>query len=151
MRNLRALTDGRMIIAAANGGTVEDVRLDDVTLRYPVVENPARYLEPAMIEERIGSLDARQANAGLVAENVQGLRVTNFDVRWPTGPAGTEWLPDWKRLRNTAEILPRDAWLAAAAPAVPALWLRGVVGEIGTKAQGFNGAPAIDALDCRLE
>ncbi len=151
VRNLRALTDGRMIIAAANGGVVEDVRLDDVTLRYPVVENTERYLEPAMIEERIGSMGARRATAALVAENVQQLRVTNFDVRWPAGPATAEWLPDWKRLRNTAEILPREAWLAQAKPAVPALWLRGVVGEIGTKATGFNGAPAVDAQDCKLE
>ena len=151
VRNLRALTDGRMIIAAANGGIIEDVRLDDVTLRYPVVENTARYLEPAMIEERTGSPEARNANAGLVAENVQQLRVTNFDVRWPAAPASAEWLPDWKRLRNTAEILQRDAWLASTTPAVPALWLRGVIGDIGTKAKGFNGAPAIDAQGCQLE
>ena len=151
VRNLRALTDGRMLIAAANGGTIEDVRLDDVTLRYPVVEKTARYLEPAMTQERIGSPEARRANAALVAENVQQLRVTNFDVRWPAGAAAAEWLPEWKRLRNTAEILQRDAWLSDQKPAVPALWLRGVAGEIGVKAQGFNGAPAIDAKDCKLE
>ncbi len=151
VRNLRALTDGRMLIAAANGGTIEDVRLDDVTLRYPVVEKTGRYLEPAMIEERVGSPEARRAAAALVAENVQQLRVTNFDVRWPAAPAEAEWLPDWKRLRNTAEILQRDAWLAEAKPVVPALWLRSVSASIDTKAQGLNGAPTIDARDCRLE
>lgn len=150
VRNLRALTDGRMIIAAANGGTIEDVRLDDVTLRFPVVEKTARYLEPAMTEERIGSPEARNAAAALVAENVQQLRVTNFDVRWPSAPTPTEWLPDWKRLRNTAEILQRDAWLAEAKPVVPAFWLRGVNADIDTRAQGFNGAPTIDSRDCRL-
>jgi len=151
VRNLRAITDGRMLIAASNGGTIEDIRLDDVTLRYPLVEKTARYLEPAMIEERIGSPEARQASAALVAENVRDLRVTNFDVRWPAAPAPAEWVPEWKRLRNTAEILPREGWLAAATPAVPALWLRGVDGTVDTKAQGCHGAPAIDARDCRLE
>ncbi|HLP09947.1 MAG TPA: glycosyl hydrolase family 28 protein [Opitutaceae bacterium] len=150
VRNLRALTDGRMIMAAANGGVIEDVRLDDVTLRYPVVEKTARYLEPAMIEERIGSPEARNVTAALVAENVQQLRVTNFDVRWPSAAPAAEWLPEWKRLRNTAEILQRDTWLAEAKPVVPALWLRGVNAEIGTKAQGLNGAPTIDARDCQL-
>ncbi len=151
VRNLRAKTDGRMIIAATNGGIIEDVRLDDVTLRFPVVENAIRHLEPAMIEERVGSIEARRANAALVAENVQGLRITNFDVRWPAGPAGAEWLPDWKRLRNTSETLARDGWLAEKEPAVPAMWLRGVVGSIDLKADGFRGAPAMDALECRLD
>lgn len=151
VRNLRALTDGRILLAAANGGTIEDVRLDDVTVRYPLVEKTARALEPAMIEERIGSPEARRAAAALVAENVQQLRVTNFDVRWPAAPAPADWLPDWKRLRNTAEILPRDGWLAEAKPVVPAFWLRGVSAEIGTKAQGYNGAPTIDARDCHLD
>ena len=47
-----------------------------------------------------------------------------------------------RTLRNTAEILPREGWLAAATPAVPALWLRGVDGTVDTKAQGCHGAPA---------
>jgi hypothetical protein len=150
IRNLRATTDGRMILAASNGGSIEDIRIDGVTVRYPVVEKTSRYLEPAMIEERIGSVEARRANAALVAENIQGLRVTDFVVHWPSEEVPQDWLPEWKRLRNTSEVLLRDGWLSSATPVIPVFWLRGVSGAVDPKPPGNHGAAGIDAASCRL-
>jgi hypothetical protein len=82
--DIQARTRGRMLLTAADGATIEDVTLRDVSLRLEEIEDPA----VAVPESRSSQMSndnpqTRAMRALLVADNVRRLRVDNLNVRWP--------------------------------------------------------------------
>ena len=131
MRNIAvsglvARTDGRVILTAADGGRIEGVRLAGLSLRYPIIE------DPAVIGPRVEGLqfsrhspEARGARAAIVADGVDGLRIEGVGIRWPYGTLDADWGEDidtglWTR-PTQAELLRR----MADQPPFHVAWLRG--------------------------
>jgi len=82
--NVIARTRGRILITNADGGSLEDVTLRDVTLHYPEVEDPQAVMHLTRSAQfSLHSPEAQGARAALVADGVQSLNVFNFQVRWP--------------------------------------------------------------------
>ncbi|MGC9450244.1 MAG: glycoside hydrolase family 28 protein [Oceanipulchritudo sp.] len=94
IRNLSAITDGRVILTAADGCTIEDVTIDGLSLKFPVIDNPdteaARRGKSIQCSRH--SPEARVVPAAIVADGIKRLRLTNLGIRWPKGPPPEDWL-----------------------------------------------------------
>lgn len=81
--NFLSTTQGRILVTAAEGHTVENITMRDIRLIYPYIEDPQRYAVGITSAQLKGvSLAAKGARAAFVAENVRNLTVDNFDVSW---------------------------------------------------------------------
>jgi hypothetical protein len=144
---LTATTSGRCVLTAEAGLRLEDILLRDVTLRYPVVDDPA-----IMGAEFGGSQFsnknpwARTDRAALVAENADGLVVDGFSVRWPTGPATADWTFASKIANGTQRTFtPADWTLAASTPFAAVAGRNLTGGRLDRRGlAGLAGGPAFD-------
>jgi polygalacturonase len=94
IRNFAVRTDGRIILTAADGCTVESITLDGISLDYPVIDNPDT--ESARLEKSIQcsrhSPEARVAPAAIVADGLARFTLRNLKIRWPEGPPPADWM-----------------------------------------------------------
>lgn len=80
-------TRGRIILTAQNGGKIENVTLDTISLRVPEIEDPEITVPPARSMQLSNfNPETRAARAALVADNVDGLYVRDVRVIWPEKP-----------------------------------------------------------------
>lgn len=145
-------TCGRIMLGAIPSGTIEDIALDHIRLRYPLLDDPAqlgrRVGGPGFFD---GLPDLRAARAACVAENIRDLRVRDFRVHWPVypaDPARIELLRSPNRLMNPEYYGDLEAVTTGRnAPPFHAFWGRGVTGRLdGAGLRGSaDGAPAIVA------
>lgn len=130
-------TCGRIMMAAAPGATVEDLCLDHIRLRYPMLDDPdpigRRAAGRAFFAERQME-DFRAARAAMVVQNLEDLRLRDCRIHWPTypvDPARVELLRSPNRLANPAYYGDLDGVISGrSAPAFRALWARNVSGEL---------------------
>jgi polygalacturonase len=90
VQGISAETRGRCIMTShPRGPALEDIVLRDIVLRYPEVEDSAA-LAPLQKSNQNNNdnPEAQRANAVLVAENVQGMRVSNLSARMPKAGGG---------------------------------------------------------------
>lgn len=92
--NFTATTQGRMLFTANHGKKVENIRLRDITLSYPYIEDPGKYAGEATSNQFRGiEKEARAANAAIVASNVDGFSLDGLVINWNM----EESIPgDWK-------------------------------------------------------
>ncbi len=154
MRNIAvsglvARTDGRVILTAADGGRIEGVRLGGLSLRYPIIEDPAVIGPRAEgLQFSRHSPEARGARAAIVADGVDGLHVAGVSIRWPDGTLDADWgeVIDtglWTRPTRT-ELLRR----MADQPPFHVAWLRDCRdGHVDTSGAAASraGLPAVVA------
>ncbi len=156
--NLDIETCGRIMMAAAPDATVEDVTLDHIRLRYPMLDDP----QP--IGRRVGSHsffaahdDLRDARAAVVVENLHDLRVRDLRIHWPTYPVDVEKV---ELLRSPNRHANRDYYgdlqaviSGKAAPPFSAVWARDVQGVLDATGLSPSDASADTmVLDhCRLD
>lgn len=82
--NIIAKTRGRILLTEADGGTLEDVTLRDITLHYPEVEDPQSVMHLTKSAQfSLHSPEAQGARAALAADGVKRFIVDNLSVRWP--------------------------------------------------------------------
>ncbi|MFP4106605.1 MAG: glycoside hydrolase family 28 protein [Phycisphaerae bacterium] len=155
--NLDIETCGRMMFAAAEGATAEDITLDHVRLRYPMIEDP----EP--IGRNVGSTsfylefdDLRAARAAMVAENIQDLRISDYRIAWPDYPVDpnrVELLRSPNRRPNPYFDDLEKVISGAAAPAFSAVWARNVQGRLDTRGlkASESDAETVVTEECDLE
>jgi hypothetical protein len=96
--NVIAKTRGRILLTNADGGTLEDITLRDVTLHYPEVEDPqvvAHLTRSAQFS--LHSPEAQAARAALVADGVDNLRVYDLQLKWPKEAKGPAVAAGWFR------------------------------------------------------
>jgi polygalacturonase len=87
--NLVAQTRGRMLLTAADGATIENVTLRDISLRLPEIEDPAVTVPSAKSSQMSNdNPETRSRRALLIADNVRKLEVVGLSVRWPGDDAG---------------------------------------------------------------
>jgi hypothetical protein len=151
-------TCGRVMMAAAGDGAVEDISLDHVRLRYPMLD------DPGPIGRRVGSTsfyaefdDLRAARAAIVAENVRDLHIRDARVHWPTypvDPSAVELLRSPNRKGNPEYYGDLDKVISGeAAPPFSALWARNVQGLVETRGLSASSpaADAVTAEECELD
>lgn len=93
--NFTATTEGRILLTAADGGFLENITLRDVTLRYPMIEDPRPMVEGSG-SSQFPKIDrhpeAMGALAAIVADNVDQLMIDNLQVFWPqSSETPKEW------------------------------------------------------------
>lgn len=104
IHNVIAKTRGRILLTNADGGTLEDITLRDVTLHYPEVEDPqevAHLSKSAQLS--LHSPEAKAARAALVADGVDNLRVYDLQLKWPKKQKGPAFAAGW--FRDSSAIL----------------------------------------------
>lgn len=148
--NVVARTDGRIVMTGADGGRIEGVRLGGISLRYPIIEDPAEIgprADPFQFSRH--SPEARGARAAIVADAVDGLRVDGLSIRWPDGTLDADWGDDidcglWTRPTRT-ELLRR----MADQPPFHVAWLRDCQGgfiDVGGASASRSGLPAVSSM-----
>jgi len=83
-------TDGRITIVGKPGCPVEGVRLTDINLRYPVLDDPLPFAASGTTAGFIPGdyAAARGARAVIVAQHARDIKVEGLSVRWPSYPVG---------------------------------------------------------------
>jgi len=92
IENLMIRTAGRILLSALPETSIENVTLRNITLDYFLLEDP--YQLGLKAENSVGFANqmpfVRSTRACLVAENVKGLYITNFNINWPKYPVSEE-------------------------------------------------------------
>ncbi|MFW6222233.1 MAG: glycosyl hydrolase family 28 protein [Bacteroidota bacterium] len=90
--NMICKTDGRLLMTADEGGTIENVRLENLHLEYPFIEDP----EP--VGQVIKSQQFPQqhpemikARGAIVAKNMKVIRINNLTIAWPGENVPEDW------------------------------------------------------------
>lgn len=101
--NFTATTEGRILLTAADGGFLENITMRDITLRYPMIEDP-RPMVKGSGSSQFPKIDrhpeAMGALAAVVADNVQNLQLENLQVFWPENTTTPEHWAHPERIEN---------------------------------------------------
>jgi len=97
------LTDGRIMLGASEGLQLENILLDNIHLRYAMIDNCLALSRKAEVNGGFfkGSPDLRAASSAIAAQNVKGLIVDKFRISWPVYPIPATWnllKTDWRFL-----------------------------------------------------
>ncbi|HKK61536.1 MAG TPA: hypothetical protein VJ951_03190, partial [Bacteroidales bacterium] len=92
--NFTALTEGRILITAEDGRFIENLKMTNINLTYPWVENPITYVDEVKSSQFAPvKRSAKTATAALVLENVKNLKLSGLNINWPETK---EVPPDWQ-------------------------------------------------------
>ncbi|MFP4054786.1 MAG: glycoside hydrolase family 28 protein [Phycisphaerae bacterium] len=156
--NFDVETCGRIMMGAARGAAIEDISLNHIRLRYPMIDDPQPLAGRANGHAFFGDLpELRSARAAVVAQNVSDLRLRDWRIDWPTypiDPSVVELLQSPDRHANPEYYGDMEAVLNGdAAPPYAALWARNLHGRVETRGltPSCEEAALVDAEDCRLE
>lgn len=90
--NIICKTDGRLLMTADEGGTIENVRIMNMHLEYPFIEDPlpvGQVIKSAQFpQEHPNMIKARGA---IVAKNIKDLRIDNLTITWPGESVPEDW------------------------------------------------------------
>jgi hypothetical protein len=97
------LTDGRIMLCAADGFQLENIYMDNIHLRYAMIDNCLALCKKAEGNGGFfkGSPDLRTADAAVAVKNVNGFYLNNYRVTWPEYPVADNWnllKTDWRFL-----------------------------------------------------
>lgn len=151
--NCDFLTCGRVMIGADEGCVLENVSIDHLRLRLPMIDDPTEIGPKAggSIGFFRNMAEMRGAPAAVVAENVDNLRVRNLEVHWPTYPVDPEQVTllrsDQAKANPRYYVDEREKTIAGTnAPAFHAFWgkqLRGGLLEVDGLRASASGTDAI--------
>ena len=126
-----AETDGRILLSAADGTSIDNLTLRDFTLKYSWIEDPepiAAKAKSKQFPNKDKHPELLKAPAALVAENLNNLRVENFQVFWPT----SESVPtDWQhpeRIENGSMTIHKYPYDEVKQTEMGIIWGRGING-----------------------
>jgi len=88
VKNFEVETDGRCLIAAKKGAILENITLDSITVKYPLIDDPfsAGKLANGDIHFFKSNEEARGARAVFVFDNVTNVELRNYQITYPTYP-----------------------------------------------------------------
>ncbi len=85
-------TEGRILMTADPGGTIENVYLSKIHLDYPFIEDPTPVASQTQSNQYPQNLpEARAAKAAMVAYNIKNLNVQQFSINWPGSAIPKKW------------------------------------------------------------
>ncbi|HKK61101.1 MAG TPA: glycosyl hydrolase family 28 protein, partial [Bacteroidales bacterium] len=89
------VTEGRILMTCQEGGFMDNIMLNNITLRYPMIEDPRPMVEGSgsgqfpKPELHPGAMGARGA---IVADNINNLVIDNLNIQWPeTSETPDQW------------------------------------------------------------
>ena len=90
--NMICKTDGRLLITADDGSTINNFRISNLHLDYPFIEDP----EPVGKIIKSGQFPQKQPHlitkrASIVAKNMSNFKLDNFSITWPEEKVPTDW------------------------------------------------------------
>ena len=92
LRDIDLQTDGRVTIVADDGMELSDILIDNLRLRYAMLDDPAAFAGASSSGFLPGDhRDARAARAAIVAKNASNLCVQNLRISWPSYPVPETW------------------------------------------------------------
>ncbi len=123
VRGLHCRTDGRILMTAADGAPIRDVGLDDITLEYPRLADPAQIPNQPGLgsgQDSNRSPIARRIAAAMIAEGIDGLQVRGLRLRFAVGD-GQPWREGPLRWNGAHELFARTERPTRFLP----WWIRG--------------------------
>lgn len=130
IRDVDVVTDGRVLIAAQDGHEISDVLLDNLRLRYAMLDDPTPFGGASSTGFLPNIVESRTALAAIVAENVRNLVVDRLHIAWPKYPVPDDWylLTCPQRLLNRGFYEGHEEAIRRGAKRVAykAFWGRGV-------------------------
>lgn len=120
-------SEGRILITANADKKIRNLIMRDLTLRYPYIEDPRVYAKDTKSSQfSPKNLEAQEALAALVAENVDGFVLDNLVTQWPKVDTVPE---DWnfaRRISNGTLTVYDTKYQQARQTELGALWLKGI-------------------------
>ena len=99
--NFSAVTDGRILLTAADDCTVENISIDGLSMRYALFCDPAEVAPGATsMQASQHSPEARAARAAIVSDGVQALSIRNVGIKWPDSVDHPGWGAGLTRIEN---------------------------------------------------
>lgn len=97
--NFIASTVGRILLTAQDGLLLENIKLRDIHLTYPDIEDPAitAPLSKSAQFSNGSAADTKAARAAIVAENIRNLSLHDLTIDWPTPPSPVPMHILWAR------------------------------------------------------
>lgn len=131
--NFTATTEGRILLTAADGGFLENITMRDVTLRYPMIEDPRPMVEGSgsgQFPKIDRHPEAMGALAAIVADNVENLHLENFRVFWPTTETTPQSWAHPERIENGSLRIHRPDYSRARQAEFSVLWGKNLKGGL---------------------
>jgi hypothetical protein len=149
MSNVDFTTEGRVLIGAQAGQELRDISIQGLRLRYPMIEDPARFPFKKGTSVSFFKLcdEIRPARGAIALQNVSDFRLRDLRIEWPTYPVPETWtlLRSPFRSLNPFFVGNEEAIRTGKLVApLSVLWARGVHGggiELGGNAASVAGVP----------
>jgi hypothetical protein len=143
--NFTCTTEGRILLTAEAGNTLENVVLRDIHIGYAYIEDPSNYtegVESAQFPKKNKHPEARSAQGVVVADNVQNLVIDNLMITYPKDsiPAAWKYL---ERIENGGKRIFRLPYDKLKDTELSAVWANNVKG-------GYIYAPLAASSDKAL-
>lgn len=124
-------TEGRILLTCYKGGLIENITLRDITLRYPMIEDP----RPIVAEVRSAQFpkitehpEAVRACAAVVADNITNLVVENLNIQWPQTAATLVAWAHPERIENGSMRIHRMDYTKARQTEFSVFWGKNLKG-----------------------
>lgn len=92
MDNIICKTDGRLLMTADEGGTIGNVRIMNMHLEYPFIEDPVpvgQIIKSQQFPQQHPEMI--KARGVIVAKNMKDLRIDNLTIDWPDEEVPQDW------------------------------------------------------------
>lgn len=129
--NFTAMTEGRILLTAADGGFLENITMRDVTLRYPMIEDPRPMVEGSgssqfpKFDQHPGAMGAL---AAVVVDNINNFQVENLKVFWPQTESTPEEWAHPERIENGSPRIHKMDYSKARQAEFAVLWGKNLKG-----------------------
>lgn len=143
LSNVTLVTDGRILLTAADGGMLEDITLRDIAMSLPWIEDPVAVKDKSdPFQNSNFNPDARLARAACVVENARNFQLHNLTIRWPDGRVPANFLSKMEH----GEVLFDPANRHEPVPAFHAFWGRGIRKGVLDLPLAESSEPSVEAV-----
>ena len=124
-------TDGRILLSAADGTSIDNLTLRDFTLKYAWIEDPAPIAAKAKSRQfpnKDKHPELLAAPAAIVAEGLNNFRVENLQVFWPTSDEVPQAWQHPERIENGSMTVHRPVYDQVKQTEMSVLWGKNLKG-----------------------
>ncbi len=150
--NFISKTEGRILLTAEEGSTMENIIFRDVILDYPMIEDPRRFVEgsgSSQFPKEHLHPDAMGARAAMVVDNVKNLIVENFMVNWPKHEVTPEEWQHPERIENGSLRIHEIDYSKAKQTEFSVLWGRRIQGGHISAPYSTSSSPVMPKYDIK--
>ncbi len=147
--NFTTTTQGRIMITANDTGCIKNIRLQNLNLMYPLIEDPKLYASAATSSQFKGmELDVKEASAAIVIKNVQGFSLQDVQINWPSDNIPSEWKFS-ERIENGSSRVHKPSYEKPRGTEFNLLWARNVRDGLIEAPQAMASSKSIPKYDIK--